>query len=153
MQGYYRDGAYLPMIFASNRWNVIADANTLYDAITQALLDVGTNTNPRLISSKLLCDNFDKVTTLVEVTATGDVTQALESGKFYRFGSIDSLTLTLTAASAGIAQYGGKFTASANWSALGLPVTVDEASGNDTVASGKTYEYNILDNVIVLKEV
>ena len=152
-QGYYRPGVYLPMIFASNRWNVIADANTLYDAITQALLDVGTDMGNRLISSKLLCDNFSKVTTLVEVTATGDVTQALESGKFYKFGSLDSLTLTLTAAAAGMAQYGGKFTASANWSALGLPATVDEAAGNDTIAGGKTYEFNVLDNVIVIKEV
>lgn len=93
------------------------------------------------------------VTTLVEITATGDVSQALDSGKFYRFGEVDSLTITLTAAAVGMGIYGGKFTASANWSALALPATIDEAAGNDTIAAGKTYEFNILDNVIVVKEV
>lgn len=93
------------------------------------------------------------VTTLVEVTATGDVTQALDSGTFYRFGSVDSLTLTFTAPSAGLGMWGGKFTASASWSALGIPATIDEAAGNDTIAGGKTYEFNMVDNVIVIKEV
>jgi len=91
--------------------------------------------------------------TLVEVTATGDVTQALDSGKFYRFGEVDSLALTFNAPQAGMGMWAGKFTASANWSALGIPESVDEAAGNDTVVAGKTYEFNVLDNVIVLKEV
>lgn len=93
------------------------------------------------------------VTTLVDVTATGDVTQALDSGKFHRFGEVDSLTLTFTAPSAGLGMWGGKFTASANWSALGIPATIDEAAGNDSIAGGKTYEFNVLDNIIVIKEV
>ena len=93
------------------------------------------------------------VLTLVEVTATGDVTQALDSGKFYRFGSVDSLTLTFTAPSAGLGMWGGKFTASASWSALGIPATIDEAADNDTIDGGKTYEFNLLDNIIVVKEV
>lgn len=93
------------------------------------------------------------ITTLVEVTATGDVTQALDSGKFYRFGEVDSLTLTFTAPSAGLGMWGGKFTASASWSALGIPATIDEAAGNDTIAGGKTYEFNVLDGIIVIKEV
>lgn len=120
-------------------------------ALTNDLPDM-TEYYDKTEADTLLADKAD-VTTLVEVTATGDVTQALDSGKFYKFGEVDSLTLTLTAASAGMAIYGGKFTASTNWSALGLPATVDEAAGNDTVASGKTYEFNIIDNVIVLKEV
>lgn len=139
----------------NSRWNAlpVQDTNTTYASMTQQRVDEGTSTGAYTISPKLLCDNFDKVTTLVEVQTTGDVTQALESGKFYKFGTVDSLTITLTAASAGMGIWGGKFTASANWSALGLPATVDEAAGNDTVASGKTYEFNIIDNVIVIKEV
>jgi hypothetical protein len=93
------------------------------------------------------------VTTLVEVTATGDVAQALDSGKFYRFGEVDSLTITFTAPNAGLGMWGGKFTASASWSALGIPATIDEAAGNDTIAGGKTYEFNVLDGIIVVKEV
>lgn len=150
-------GSYVELIYdnTNTRWVSVGqvDTNTTYPTMSQAEVDAGTGAAARVISPKLLCDNFSKVTTLVEVQTTGDVTQALESGKFYRFGTLDSLTITLTAAAAGLAQYGGKFTASASWSALALPVTVDEASGNDTVASGKTYEFNILDNVIAIKEV
>ena len=93
------------------------------------------------------------ITTLVEVAATGDVSQALDSGKFYKFGEVNSLTLTFTAPSAGMGIYGGKFTASASWTALGIPATIDEAAGNDTIAGGKTYEFNVFDDVIVIKEV
>lgn len=155
--GHIRAGSFVELVYdATNaQWSALGwrDTNTTYSAITQAEIDAGTQTGTRVITPKLLCDNFGKVTTLVEVQTTGDVTQALDSGKFYRFGEIDSLTITLTAAAAGMAIYAGKFTASANWSALGLPATVDEAAGNDTIASGKTYEFNIFDDVIVIKEV
>lgn len=120
-------------------------------ALTSDLPDM-TDYYNKSEADTLLADKAD-VTTLVEVSTVGDVTQALDSGKFYKFGEVDSLTLTLTAPQAGMGIYGGKFTASANWSALALPVTVDEAAGNDTIAGGKTYEFNILDNVIVIKEV
>lgn len=108
--------------------------------------------NLSLATAVELADKAD-ITTLVEVSSTGDVTQALDSGKFYRFGEVDSLTLTFNAPSAGMGQWGGKFTASASWTALGIPASVDEAAGNDTVAGGKTYEFSMLDNVIVIKEV
>lgn len=96
---------------------------------------------------------------LVEIvnfaSITGDVTASLQSGKFYIFfGECDSLTLTsLVTPAAGMAMYAGKFTTSSQWTALGLPAYVDEASGNDTIKAGKTYEFNILDRVIVIKEV
>ena len=119
------------------------------------------DTAPRLYSGKPITSGGvftalqgkADVTTLVEVTATGDVAQALDSGKFYRFGEVDSLALTFTAPSAGLGMWGGKFTASASWSALGIPATIDEAAGNDTIAGGKTYEFNVLDGIIVIKEV
>lgn len=155
--GQYLAGQYVEMFYtaSTDRWVCVSDhdTNTTYGTITQAEIDAGTQTGNRVISPKLLRDNFALLPTLVEVQTTGDVTQALDSGKFYRFGEVDSLTITLTAASAGMGIYGGKFTASANWSALALPATIDEAAGNDTIAAGKTYEFNVLDNVIVLKEV
>ena len=94
------------------------------------------------------------ITTLVDVSSTGDVSQALDPYKWYRFGTVDSLTLTLVAPAQGkLGEYGGKFTASADWSALSVPQSVDDAKGNDTIAAGKTYEFNIADNVIIVKEV
>ena len=154
--GYCPAGTYLVLIYneTDDRWvEPSHDLNTVYSAITQAEIDAGTQTGTRVITPKLLRDNFALLPTLAEITATGDVSQALESGKFYRFGEVDSLTITLTAPSAGMGGYMGKFTASASWSALAIPATVDEAAGNDTIEGGKTYEFNILDNVIVLKEV
>ena len=153
--GEFRPDGLYELIYSGNTWWLLGfgDTNNIYQAMTQAEVDAGTGTTPRSITPKMLCDNFAKVTTLVEVSSTGDVTQALDSGKFYRFGELDNLTLTLNAPQAGMGSYGGKFTASANWSALGLPAAVDEAAGNDTVASGKTYEFNVLDNIIVIKEV
>lgn len=99
-----------------------------------------------------LAEHIESVT-LVNVASTGDVTQALDSNKFYKFGSVDSLTLTLNSAPVGMAGYFGKFTTSASWTALSVPSGVTEASGNDTIAASKTYEFNIVDNIIVIKEV
>lgn len=154
--GLREDTFYTLIYYATaNRWWIVGcvDTNTAYATMSQGEINAGSSTDTRVVTTKLLCDNFDKVTTLVEVTSTGDVTQALDSGKFYRFGEVDSLTLTFTAPSAGMGMWGGKFTASANWSALGIPATIDEAAGNDTIAGGKTYEFNVLDNIIVVKEV
>lgn len=103
----------------------------------------------------------DVVTPVITVSATGDVSQALVAGKFYKFGSVDSLSLTLTApescadGTVALAEYGGKFTASADWGGvkLAIPSTVTEMVVNDEVEAGKTYEFSISDNVIVVKDV
>lgn len=149
-------GAFYQLIYddSNTRWVVVGkDLNETYHAITQAEIDAGTGTIPGSITPKILCDNFEKIPTLVEVSTTGDVTQSLESNKFYRFGEVDSLTLAFTAPQSGMGIYAGKFTASANWSALSLPVTIDEASGNDPILASKRYEFNLFDNIIVIKEV
>ena len=49
--------------------------------------------------------------------------------------------------------YAGKFTASSTWESLVSPTSVEEAAGNDRISAGKTYEFHVLDNVIVIKEV
>ena len=91
---------------------------------------------------------------IITVQTTGNVSQQLAPNTFYKFGSIDSLTITLTAGE-GLSIYAGKFTTSSNWGGVGLnlPVTITEAANNDTIEAEKTYEYNIMDNVIVIKEV
>ena len=90
---------------------------------------------------------------LVAVSGSGDVAQTVEANKFYKFGEIDSLDLTLTAPASGVlAQYFGKFTASADWTALTLPASVTTSSKSDTIAAGKTYEFSIVDNVINISE-
>lgn len=112
-----------------------------------------TNDAGYLTAHQDISGKADKVM-VVDVASTGDVSQALAPNTFYKFGSIDSLALTLTAGT-GFVMYAGKFTASADWGGteLSVPANVTEATGNDTVEAGKVYEFSILDNVISVKEV
>ena len=90
------------------------------------------------------------------VSATGDVSQALNPNTFYKFGAIDSLDLTLVAGT-GLVVYFGRFSTSANWGGTGLHVTqpngVTNGANNPSVEVLKTYEFNIMDNVLLLMEV
>lgn len=96
----------------------------------------------------------DLETPSVTVSATGDVSQALNPNTFYRFGAVDSLDLTLVAGT-GLVVYFGRFSTSANWGGTGLtvPSGVIEGANNPTVEASKTYEFNIMDNVLLLMEV
>lgn len=145
-----------------------ASGGATYEAMSQAEVTAGTGITARTITPKLLRDNFytesevdDKlrqkadVPSLVEVTTSGAVSQALAPNTFYKFsGSLTSLTLTLTAGT-GLVLYAGKFSTGSGWTnnGLSLPASVTEAAGNDEIAASKTYEFSILDNVIVIKEV
>lgn len=101
------------------------------------------------------------VTPVVIVSSTGDVTQALQAGAFYKFGTIDSLTITLAGGNTPLDGtvplfvYGGKFTIDANSSSsslLALPASVTISPRSDSVAVGKTYEFNIADNEAIILE-
>ena len=96
----------------------------------------------------------DLETPSVTVSATGDVSQALDPNTFYKFGAVDSLDLTLVAGN-GLVVYFGRFSTSANWGGTGLtvPSGVTEGTNNPTVEASKTYEFNIMDNVLLLMEV
>lgn len=93
------------------------------------------------------------VLTLVTVSGTGAITQALDPNKFYKFGSISSLTLTLNAASNGLAIYGGKFTASVDDMPITLPSGTVIPDNVVSIESGNTYEFNILDGVCIIIDV
>ena len=113
-----------------------------------------TNDAGYLTSHQDISEKADKVT-VVEISTTGAVSQALDANKFYKFtGALTSLTLTLNA-STGFVMYAGKFITGSGWGSNGLsiPATVTEATNNDEIEAGKTYEFSIVDNVIVIKEV
>lgn len=101
------------------------------------------------------------VTPVVNVASTGNVTQELQAGAFYKFGTVDSLTITLAPGNTPLdgttplLVYGGKFTISASSSAsslLALPASVTISPRSDSVAVGKTYEFNIADNGAIILE-
>ena len=99
-------------------------------------------------------DPGDTTIPIVEVNGTGAVSKTLDPNKFYKFtGALTSLTLTLTAG-IGLEVYAGKFTSdSTTATTLSLPQAVTEAANNPTIEKGKTYEFNIMDNILLMVEV
>ena len=126
-------------------------------ALSSSLAAVATSGSYNDLSNKptnLSEFTNDLETPSVTVSASGDVSQALNPNTFYRFGAVDSLDLTLVAGT-GLVVYFGRFSTSANWGGTGLtvPSGVTEGTNNPTVEASKTYEFNIMDNVLLLMEV
>lgn len=91
----------------------------------------------------------DKVT-IVTVSTTGAVTQALDPNKFYIFtGSPTSLNLTLTAGT-DLCIYAGKFTAGTGFTSITLPSAVKVADGAPAIEAGGTYEFSIMENLMLI---
>jgi hypothetical protein len=95
----------------------------------------------------------DITTEVVTVSGTGSITQALDANKFYKFGSVSALTLTLNAAGSGLAIYAGKFTASANNISITLPSGTSITDSSVDIESGNTYEFSILDGVCIISDI
>ena len=130
----------LAAVATSGSYNDLSNKPTIPTKVSDLSNDIGFITNTD--------------TPLVVVSTTGDVTQALDSGKWYRFGTIDSLTLTLNAVASGcVGTYFGRFTASSSWTDIAVPNGVTAATSNDTIEGGKTYEFNIIDGIIKINEV
>ena len=99
-------------------------------------------------------DNKANAIEVIEVSETGAVGLSLQPNTFYKFGTINSLTITLVPGT-GFTIYFGKFSTSSTWgnsTGFSVPSSVNEASGNDTIVANKTYEFYIMDNVLIVKE-
>lgn len=132
-----------------------AQVNPLTPDLGVLYIDVADNVSYVWSGSAFVrVDEEQTETPSVTVSATGDVSQALNPNTFYRFGAVDSLDLTLVAGT-GLVVYFGRFSTSANWGGTGLtvPSGVTEGANNPTVEASKTYEFNIMDNVLLLMEV
>lgn len=133
----------------------LAQVNPLTPDVGVLYIDVADNVSYVWSGSAFVrVDEESTETPSVTVSATGDVSQALNPNTFYRFGEVDSLDLTLVAGT-GLVVYFGRFSTSANWGGTGLtvPSGVTEGTNNPTVEASKTYEFNIMDNVLLLMEV
>lgn len=109
------------------------------------VVDLGTI----ITSHQDISGKADKVT-IVTVSTTGAVTQALDPNKFYDFtGSPTSLTLTLNSGT-GLCIYAGKFTAGTGFTNLSFPATVKVADGAPSVEAGNTYEFSVMNNLLLL---
>lgn len=100
-------------------------------------------------ANALLKGKADKVP-VVDVSGT-EVTQELAPNTFYRFGTVDALSLTMATAPSGtLAIYACSFTAASDNTTLTLPATVKGEA--PTIAAGHRYELNIMDNVLLYTE-
>ena len=128
-------------------------SNTAIPTVVNNLTTTTTGSALDATQGKALKDTVDtkadKVT-IVTVSTTGAVTQALDPNKFYDFtGSPTSLTLTLNSGN-DLCIYAGKFTAGTGFSNLTLPSTVKVADGAPSVEAGGVYEFSVMNNLLLL---
>lgn len=139
---------------------ISASDSISYDEIYyQRGLISGTNiktiNNQSLLGSGNIEIESGGTVTVENVTDTGDVVKSLEPNIFYKFGTVDSLTIPLIAGTE-LAVYAGKFTISSSSTAssfLVVPSTVTVAYSCPTISVGNTYEFSIADNVLLMAEV
>lgn len=151
--GHIVNGSFFKGTYSGGQWRY--EANAVTPATGVLYIDVADNVSYVWSGSAYArVDEEQTETPSVTVSATGDVSQALNPNTFYRFGAVDSLDLTLVAGT-GLVVYFGRFSTSANWGGTGLtvPSGVTEGANNPTVEASKTYEFNIMDNVLLLMEV
>ena len=154
--GRLTNGSFYKGTYSGGQWRY--EANAVTPATGVLYIDVADNVSYVWSGSTFVRideePEQDLTVPVVTVSATGDVSQALNPNTFYKFGSVDSLDLTLVAGT-GLVVYFGRFSTSANWGGTGLTVPngVTEGANNPTVEASKTYEFNIMDNVLLLMEV
>lgn len=108
--------------------------------------------NNKALSSNVTLNADDIPITVVTNTSNGAVSLSIDAGKFYKFtGSLTSLTITGLNSTTGLAVYAGKFTADANGCTFGVPATVTTSLNYPTtIEGGETYEFSIVDNVLMM---
>ena len=156
--GDYDDLTNKPTIPAAQvqaNWNESDSSSKAYIQNKPTIPTVPTNVSSFTNDARYLTSHQDisgkaDVVPIVTVSTTGAVTQALDPNKFYSFtGSPTSLTLTLTSGT-GLCVYAGKFTAGTGFSGLTLPSSVKEGDGIPTIEAGGTYEFSIVDNLLLM---
>lgn len=90
----------------------------------------------------------DSQTPIVEMTST---TATLETGKFYKWGEVASLNISLATPQSGkLPIYAFKFTSGKTATTLTINGTVTWITGGTTLEANKTYEINICDGLGVM---
>ena len=88
----------------------------------------------------------------VEVAGTTPA-QVLAPNTFYQFtDDLTSLNLSLGAHD-GVTFFAGRFSTDDDGCALAPASPITLESGAPTIEGGKTYEFNIIDNIMMLKEI
>lgn len=138
---------------------------TALDAIkgTEYIPVVDGNTNKKMVISKLAkkedIPNVSEFITAAELskkadkTATENVaedTKELQPNKYYIFGEVATLTITLAAGEENVlAEYMFEFTSGTTPTTLSLPEGI-KWIGESTIEASKTYQVSIVNNIAVM---
>ena len=157
-----RVGAYLEFVFdsANTRWVLLGyrDTNNTYSTMPQTEITAGTATTGKLISAKLLCDNFQKHTAIVTMPSGAVVpTDGYEPNKMYDFGKVASVTFATYDTSKEIANavnlYMCTFVVASGGTTLNLNANIKYPNGDDgtelanlLTTEDRVFEITIRDN-------
>lgn len=123
------------------------------DAIkgTEYIPIVDETTNKKLKIGKLAV--ADDLTKKADKTATENVTETtkeLQPNKYYIFGEVATLTITLAAGEENVlAEYMFEFTSGTTPTTLSLPEGI-KWIGESTIEASKTYQVSIVNNIAVM---
>ena len=143
-------GMYIDMVYDGSSWivNGFGDANTQYNTITQAEITAGTSDSTRVVTPKLLVDNFDRRHLYVDNSA--DASVELSVATYNDLGTLSAWKpVTLPAAYNRGDEFIFRFVCGDADLSPVLPQGVVLADGFDfsEIAAGVVYQVSIMDDV------
>lgn len=123
------------------------------DAIkgTEYIPIVDETTNKKLKIGKLaVADDLTKKADKIATENVAEDTKELQPNKYYIFGEVATLTITLAAGEENVlAEYMFEFTSGTTPTKLSLPEDV-KWIGESTIEASKTYQVSIVNNIAVM---
>lgn len=137
--------------FISEQVLQATEMNQISQKIDELVDGVNTNANNipdvgQLATKTELSSKANKVS----VENVSENTKELQPNKYYIFGEMETLTLTLAAGEENkLSEYMFEFTSGTTPTTLTLPESV-KWMGNNTIEASKTYQVSIVNNIAVL---
>lgn len=137
--------------FISEQVLQATEMNQISQKIDELVDGVNTNANNipdvgQLATKTELSSKANKV----PVENVSENTKELQPNKYYIFGEMETLTLTLAAGEENkLSEYMFEFTSGTTPTTLTLPESV-KWMGNNTIEASKTYQVSIVNNIAVL---
>lgn len=137
--------------FVSEQVLTAQEMNQLSGKIDELVDGVNTNTDNipnvgQLATKTELSEKSDKVS----IENIAENTKELQPNKYYIFGEMETLTLTLAAGEENkLSEYMFEFTSGTTPTTLTLPETV-KWMGDHTIEASKIYQVSIINNIAVL---
>ena len=148
--------SYIELVYdiTNTRWVSIGqvDTNTTYSTMTDAEISTGTSTDVRVVSPKILCDNFQKIRTVKSEEVTSNaVTITLDATKYHvPNDEVDTITMNLPSSYTAADEFILCFTCHSSSCTVNLPtgvVLADNCDNFSEVAAGVFFQVSIMHDV------